>query len=69
MCRSGIAGRAPRAGFEPAAFPLGGGRSIHLSYRGVQGQAYDGRRTTDTKKSSIWRTIETKRSKSTGLVT
>jgi hypothetical protein len=41
----------PRAGFEPAAFPLGGGRSIHLSYRGrMPPKAYDGRRRTDTKR-------------------
>lgn len=26
---------APRAGFEPATFPLGGECSIRLSYRGV----------------------------------
>lgn len=25
----------PRAGFEPAASPLGGVRSIRLSYRGI----------------------------------
>lgn len=28
-------GSAPRAGFEPAAFRLGGGCSVLLSYRGV----------------------------------
>ena len=26
---------APRAGVEPTTFPLGGGRSIQLSYRGA----------------------------------
>ena len=26
---------APRTGVEPAAYRLGGGRSIHLSYRGL----------------------------------
>ena len=38
VCSTAIGRRpiaaAPRAGVEPAAFPLGGGRSIHLSYRG-----------------------------------
>ncbi len=29
----------PRAGVEPAAYRLGGGRSIHLSYRGKTGRA------------------------------
>ncbi len=33
MLREGL---VPRAGVEPATFPLGGGRSIQLSYRGPQ---------------------------------
>ena len=31
----------PRAGVEPATSPLGGERSIQLSYRGVAGSIYD----------------------------
>ena len=33
MLREGL---VPRAGVEPATFPLGGGRSIQLSYRGPE---------------------------------
>ena len=35
--------RAPRAGFEPAAYSLGGSRSIRLSYRGRRAAGYAAR--------------------------